>query len=91
MRPETTITTGPAAGSTTADATPTFGFSSNEAGATFECRVDGATFGPCSGPGAKHTPATLADGQHTFRVRAIDGAGNIDDTPAMRTFRVDAP
>ena len=91
VRPDTTITSGPAAGSTTVDATPTFGFSSNESGATFECRVDGGSFGPCSGPGAKHTPATLADGQHTFRVRAIDGAGNIDDTPVVRTFRVDAP
>ena len=90
-KPETTITSGPAEGSTTADRTPTFGFSSNEASSTFECRIDGAAFAPCSGPGATHTTASLGDGQHTLRVRAKDGAGNIDSTPAVRTFKVDAP
>ena len=76
--PEGTITTGPAAGSKTKDTTPTFGFSSNETGSTFECKLDTAAFGPCSGPGLKHTTATLGDGQHTFRVRATDAAGNAD-------------
>jgi hypothetical protein len=90
VRPQTSITSGPAEGATTTDPTPTFGFSSSEAGASFECRVDGGSFGPCSGPGATHTTATLADGQHTFRVRATDVAGNVDDTPVVRTFVVDA-
>ena len=86
--PETTIDSGPENGSTTSDTTPTFGFSSNEPG-TFACRVDGAAFGPCSGPGDTHTTATLADGSHTFEVRAIDAASNVDPTPASRTFTVD--
>ncbi|MEX2502799.1 MAG: Ig-like domain-containing protein, partial [Trueperaceae bacterium] len=39
--PDTSITSGPAEGSTTNDSTPTFGFSANPAaGATFECKVD---------------------------------------------------
>jgi hypothetical protein len=88
--PETQIDSGPAAGSTTADSTPTFGLSANEGGSSFECRIDGTSFAACSGPGAAHTPGALADGQHTFEVRATDAAGNADASPASRTFTVDA-
>ena len=38
-----------------------------------------------------HSPKAytgLANGGHTFRVRAIDRAGNIDSTPSARTFKV---
>ena len=82
--PDTQIDSGPAAGSTTGDSTPSFGFSATEAGSTFECRIDGAAFAACSGPGATHTPAALADGQHTFEVRGTDAVGNVDATPASR-------
>ena len=84
--PETTIDSGPAAGSATGDSTPTFAFSSGEVGSGFECRVDGQAFAACSSP---HTTAALGDGQHTFAVRATDQAGNTDQTPASRTFTVD--
>ncbi len=84
--PETSITSGPAQGSTTSDSTPTFDFSSSEAGSSFQCRVDAQAFGPCSSP---YTTAALGDGQHTFEVRATDGAGNTDASPAARTFTVD--
>jgi uncharacterized delta-60 repeat protein len=88
--PETSITSGPAAGSRIKDSTPTFGFTSDEpTGDTFQCRVDGAVMGPCSGPGQTHTTAPLADGSHTFRVKAIDAAGNVDATPTVRSFTVD--
>jgi uncharacterized delta-60 repeat protein len=83
--PDTTITSGPANGSATNDNTPSFGFTS-EPGATFECRLDGAAFAACTSP---HTTTALTDGQHTFEVRAVDGAGNPDPTPASRTFTVD--
>jgi len=44
-------------------------------------------FGPCS-DAASHTPeAPLADGAHTFRVRATDTAGN--QATATRDFEVD--
>jgi hypothetical protein len=87
--PDTAITSGPT-GSTT-DSTPTFGFSATEQNAGFECRFDAAAFGPCSGPGATHTPAApLSEGAHTFEVRARDQAGNADQTPAARSFTVAA-
>jgi len=86
--PETTITSGPLG--PTNDSTPTFTFSSDESGSSFECRFDAASFGGCSGPGASHTPATaLSEGAHTFEVRAIDAASNTDQTPATRGFTVD--
>jgi virginiamycin B lyase len=86
--PETTIASGPS--STTSDSTPTFGFSSSEEGSSFECRFDSDQFASCSGPGDNHTPAAaLADGSHTFEVRATDPGGNTDPTPASRTFTVD--
>ena len=85
--PDTTITSGPTG--TTTDSTPTFGFSSSEPSSSFECRFDSAAFAPCSGPGATHTPATaLSVGAHTFEVRAIDQAGNVDQTPASGSFTV---
>jgi tripartite motif-containing protein 71 len=85
--PQTTIASGPSG--TTTDPTPTFSFTSSEpAGALFECRVDGSTdddFQPC---GSTKTLAHLGDGSHTLDVRTIDGAGNVDATPATRTFTV---
>jgi hypothetical protein len=84
--PQTTIDSGPSG--VTADPTPTFSFSS-EPGAGFECRVDSESFAACSGPGDSHTTAELADGAHTFEVRAIDAASNPDPTPASRNFTVD--
>ena len=84
--PDTTIDSGPSG--LINDATPTFGFSS-EPGASFQCRFDSDPFGACSGPGDTHTSA-LADGFHTFYVRAVDAAGNPDTSPASQSFTVDA-
>jgi hypothetical protein len=83
--PETTIGTGPADGSTIADSSPSFGFSANET-TIFECQLDGASFTACLSPAQFEL---LSDGQHTFRVRATDAAGNLDPTPASRTFTID--
>jgi uncharacterized repeat protein (TIGR02543 family) len=44
---------------------------------TIECSLDDAAFGPCPGPAADEAAyAGLPVGQHTFRVRATDAAGN---------------
>jgi hypothetical protein len=82
--PNTTIDSGPSG--LTNDATPTFAFSANQAGSTFECRVDGGAWAACTTP---RTTASLADGPHTFEVRATDTAGNVDPTPALRAFVVE--
>ena len=82
--PDTTMDSGPS-GPTNA-ASPTFGFSANEPGSWFECRIDGGGWGECSAP---HTAGPLADGGHSFDVRATDPAGNPDPTPASRSFTVD--
>ena len=71
---------------TTNDSTPTFTFSANESGTTFACSVDSAAFVTCTSP---FTTAVLADGAHTFYVRAADQAGNTDASPASRAFTVD--
>ncbi len=86
--PDTTINSGPTG--LTRDDDPTFTFSS-EAGASFECRLDGpgaatGTFASCSNP---KSYSDLADGNYTFRVRAIDANSNTDQTPATRSFTVD--
>jgi Ca2+-binding RTX toxin-like protein len=84
--PDTTIDTGPADGSTSSNNDPAFTYSS-EVGATFECQLDGGGFASCPAAGKSYTD--LADGQHTFDVRATDAANNTDSTPASRTFTID--
>jgi Ca2+-binding RTX toxin-like protein len=80
--PTTTISDGPS-GSTN-DPTPTFSFSS-QPGTSFECKLDSGPYAPCASP---ITLPYLADGSHTFSVRAKNSAGNVDPTPASRTFTV---
>ena len=82
--PDTTITAGPSG--TTNDSTPTFSFTSTEAGSTFACRIDAGAWVACTSP---FTTAALGDGAHTFEVRATDVAGNTDASPASRSFTVD--
>ena len=85
--PETTIDSGPSG--PTNDASPSFSFSSSESGSSFECRLDStqeADFRPCDSPTSY---SSLADGPHSFEVRATDPAGNVDPTPASRSFTVD--
>jgi 6-phosphogluconolactonase (cycloisomerase 2 family) len=76
---------------TSANPTPSFDFHSTEAGSTFECSIDTGTpaYGPCSGPGASHTSAALADGTYSFRVRSTDPQGNTDPSAATESFTVD--
>jgi hypothetical protein len=84
--PETTIDSGPAATTTSTDAT--FAFSADEPGSTFECALDGAAFAACTSPVEL---SGLAVGAHTFAVRATDPAGNVDPTPASYAWTVEAP
>jgi hypothetical protein len=81
--PETTITSGPTG--TTTDSTPTFAFSSSEAGSTFECRLDAGAYVACTSPKAY---SGLSTGSHSFSVRAKDAAGNVDASPATRSWTI---
>jgi hypothetical protein len=83
--PDTTITSGPLGIVKSRDAT--FTFSSTEPDSTFECSLDGAAFSACSSP-KQYTG--LADGTHTFEVKATDAAGNADSTSASRSWKVRA-
>ena len=84
--PNTRITSGPQGA--TNDPTPTSAFSSQpqQSATRFGCKLDSGPYEACSPP--KLTLAHLADGSHTFRVRATDPSGNTDLTPATRTFTV---
>jgi hypothetical protein len=68
------------------NATPQFLFSS-EPGATFECKIDGASFVSCAA--AYTVPDPLASTTHTMYVRAIDSVGNVQVTPTTFTWTVD--
>ncbi|SDU85946.1 right-handed parallel beta-helix repeat-containing protein [Jiangella alkaliphila] len=84
--PQTTIGEGPSG--STAATTAAFEFSADEGGSTFECLLDGGAWAACTSP-AVHQG--LTPGAHTFQVRATDGAGNTDPTPASRTWTITAP
>ena len=86
--PATTITGGPSG--TTYQPSPTFRFSSPDLDTTFACRIDSRPYVPCgsSYPPKSYITPHLADGSHTFSVRATDSTGKTDPTPATRTFTV---
>src|SRR5439155_1442549 len=82
--PDTTITAAPPARSNSSSAS--FSFTPTEAGSTFACQLDASAFAPCVSP---QSYSGLADGSHTFQVRATDAAGNTDPTPTSHSRTVD--
>lgn len=80
--PETTVTSSPP--SVAQSQTAQFSFSSSEPG-TFQCRLDGGIWAGCSSP---KSYSSLSIRRHTFEVRAVDGAGNSDATPARRVWDI---
>jgi sugar lactone lactonase YvrE len=84
--PPNTRITGP--GRITNDPTPAFAFSAqpHQPATTFGCKLDSGPYEACTPP--RLTLPHLADGPHTFRVRATDPSGNTDLTPATRKFTV---
>ncbi len=79
--PDTTIISSPSA--VTRLASTEFSFKATEVGSTFECSLDSRPFASCQSP-VKYKD--LAEGSHTFKVRAIDVAGNTDPTPAIHPW-----
>ena len=87
--PDTTITGGPPEGSSTTDTEEVFTFDSPASDvASYLCSLDDAAYAACSSP---HALAGLGQGTHTLRVKAQDAGGNVDATPAERTWTVTAP
>ena len=85
--PDTTIDSAPSESQRHRSATFTFsGTDSGSGVAAFECSLDGAAFAACTSP---QSYSSLAGGSHTFQVRAVDAAGNVDPTPASFTWTVD--
>jgi hypothetical protein len=85
--PDTSITAGPAEGSSTTSNSASFSFDgSDDVGVTgYECKLDGSAWSGCSSPKAY---SSLSTASHTFSVRAKDAAGNVDPSPASRTWTV---
>jgi len=88
--PETKITKHPANKSKKPNAK--FKFSSDEPGATFECKLKGngldqevKQFNDCDSP---RKYKGLDQGKFKFQVRAVDDGGNVDSSPAKDKFKV---
>jgi hypothetical protein len=57
--------------------------------AGFECRLDSAAPAAWASCASPQTYDSLANGSHSFEVRAIDQAGNVDGTPATFAWSID--
>ena len=84
--PETTIGTWDRPSAHENETNASFGFASDDTGATFECKFDAGAYEPCTSPKSYYS---LTETVHTFEVRAKDAAGNVDATPATYTWEVD--
>jgi len=82
--PETTLLSKPSDPS--ASPTVSFTYEANEPGSSFECALDGTAFATCPATGTSY--GGLADGPHSFQVRAVDPSGNVDLSPAGYSFVV---
>ena len=85
--PDTTITAKPSDPDN--DTNPAFSFTGNDGSgsgvASFECQMDSGGFSTCT---SGSTFGPLADGSHTFEVRAVDVLGSVDPTPASYIWTI---
>lgn len=87
--PDTTITSTPPTPTTNTAATIAFTGTDDltaPGGLAFEGKLDGAVYTAVTSP---VNLSGLAEGTHTYTVRAKDAAGNVDATPASVTWVVD--
>jgi CSLREA domain-containing protein len=66
------------------DRTPTFKFSSDEPGSSFQCKLDRRAFAAC----ASKATFRVRPGKHKLLVQSVDPAGNVDPTPAAFRFKI---
>jgi DNA-binding beta-propeller fold protein YncE len=82
--PNTRITAAPSR--TTTSRAARFTFTSTERGSDFQCKPDWQRlWSSCSSP-KRYSP--VRPGSHSFEVRAVDSAGNVDRTPAKHVWTV---
>lgn len=81
LAPKTTITSGPADGSS--GTSVVFSFAADQARSWFTCSLDGGANELCD-TGVAYTG--LAPGPHTFTVRASDAFGNVELVPATYSW-----
>jgi hypothetical protein len=84
--PETTILTSPTG--TTEETIAQVTFESDDPDAGFQCKLNDAPFDSCSSP---LNLSNLATGAKELSIRAIDAAGNVDESPETATWTVVAP
>jgi len=65
-----------------------FEFTCNEQFCTFECQLDNGGWLPCMSP---KIYTGLSEGPHTFYVRAMDSAGNIEPSPGNYSWSIGCP
>lgn len=82
--PDTVITFGPEVSTYYTNAI--FEFAATEPGSTTECKLDDGDWQPCVSPWLTEQNAL---GSHAFKVRATDGAGNTDATPAAYFWTIE--
>ena len=80
------IDSGPPASTT--QTTASFSFSSDQGGASFQCKLDSGSWAGCSSPASY---GSLAVGAHSFSVRAVSAGGDLDASPAASSWTVEAP
>jgi hypothetical protein len=85
--PDTALNTFPSNPTNQASAAFTYAALTDEPGVSFKCKLDSEAFAACPNVG-KSYPGPLADGSHTFQVKAI-GEGGEDPTPKTFTWVVD--
>jgi hypothetical protein len=86
--PDTALSTFPVHPTNQTSASFTYAAVPTEPGVSFQCKLDGASFAVCPGAG-KSYPGPLAEGSHTFTVKAI-GEGGEDPSPKVFNWTVDA-
>jgi hypothetical protein len=83
--PETTFSTTPPL--ITNSTSALFRYSNSEGGSKFQFSLDGSEYEQRTFSNQSYSG--LVEGEHTFRVRAVDVAGNVDPTPATYTWTID--
>jgi hypothetical protein len=84
--PQTSIVRGPAQNTLATSAS--FVIASSEENSTFACSLDGEVWEACP---SSPVYEGLEPGSHEFAARATDLEGNVDGTPAVRDWTIEAP